>query len=109
VFEPAPAGKAALVITGASTGGVNGTVVYCGLVNGKPAWSNDASQTLSDTNTLVDYTGTQWRVRRGSVYTAVKTSAAATPDGLTTWTVSPGTGSPVIAALAAPNPAVITA
>lgn len=110
VFEPAPAGKSILVISGVSTSSVNGPVVYCGLINGKPAWSSDGTQTVSASNVIVSYqSGTSWRVQlnAGAAYIALKVSAAAAPDGLTTWTVSPGTGSPVIAAFSAGSPPVV--
>lgn len=109
VFEPAPSGKGMLSISGVATAGINGTVIYCGLILGKPAWSSDGSQTAGASNTIVEYTGTAWKVSRGSSYSATKTSAAATPDGLTTWTVGTGSGSPTIAAFAVAAPPVITA
>lgn len=98
-----------LTISGVSTSGVNGNVTYCGLILGMPAWSNDGTQTAGASNTIVEYTGTAWKVSRGSSYSATKTSAAATPDGLTSWTVGTGTGGPTIAAFAVPTPPVITA
>jgi hypothetical protein len=111
VFAPAPAGKAALAISGVATAGINGNVIYCGLINNKPAWSTDGSQTAGAANTIVesDNGGTSWLVRRGTSYSAQKTSAAASPDGLTSWTVIIGSGSPTIAAFAVPTPPVITA
>jgi hypothetical protein len=110
VFEPAPAGKSVLVISGVSTSGINGQVIYCGLIAGKPAWSTNGSQTAGASNTIVEYiSGTTWKVSRGSSYSATKVSAAAAPDGLTSWTVGTGSGSPVVAALAVPTPPVITA
>jgi hypothetical protein len=111
VYEPAPAGKACLVLSGILTGGNNGTVRYCGLINGKPAWSTDGTQVLSATNMIVSYqSGTSWRVQlnTGAAYIATKVSAAAAPDGLTAWTVTPGTGSPVATAFAVGSPPVIT-
>lgn len=109
VFEPAPAGKSVLVISGVSTSGINGQVIYCGLIASKPAWSTDGTQTAGASNTIAEYTGTAWKVSRGSSYSATKTSAATSPDGLTSWTVGTGSGSPVIVALAVPTPPVITA
>ena len=109
-YEPAPTGKAMLMISGAVTGGVNGAVIYCGLINGKPAWSTDGTQTVSAANVIVSYvSGTTWRVQlnAGAAYIANKVSAAATPDGLTTWTVTPGSGSPVLAAFAAGSPPIV--
>lgn len=109
VFEPAPTGKAMLTISGVSTSGINGNVIYCGLIAGKPAWSTDGTQTAGASNTIVEYvSGTSWKVSRGSSYSATKVSAAATPDGLTSWTVGTGTGSPTIAAFAVAAPPVIT-
>ena len=109
VFAPAPAGKAALSISGVATAGINGNVIYCGLINNKPAWSTDGSQTAGASNTIAEYiSGTSWKVSRGSSYSATKVSAAASPDGLTSWTVGTGSGSPVIAAFAVPTPPVIT-
>lgn len=110
IYEKAPDGKAVLVISGVSTSGINGSVVYAGLIAGKPAWSTDGSQTAGAANTIVEYiSGTSWKVSRGSSYSATKVSAAASPDGLTTWTVGTGTGSPTIAAASAPTPPAITA
>jgi len=109
VFEPAPAGKAMLTISGVTTSGVNGNVIYCGLILGKPAWSSDGTQTAGASNTIAEYTGTAWKVSRGSSYSATKTSAAATPDGLTSWTVGIGVGGPTIAAFAVATPPAITA
>lgn len=109
VFEPAPAGKAMLTISGVTTAGVNGNVIYCGLILGLPAWSSNGTQTAGAGNTIVEYTGTQWKTSRGSSYSATKTSAAATPDGLTAWTVGTGTGGPTIAAFAVATPPAITA
>jgi hypothetical protein len=110
VFEPAPAGKSTLIISGVSTAGINGRVIYCGLIANKPAWSTDGTQTAGASNTIVEYiSGTSWKVSRGSSYSATKVSAAAAPDGLTSWTVGTGTGSPTIAAFAVPTPPAITA
>jgi hypothetical protein len=109
IFAPAPEGKAALVISGVATAGINGKVIYCGLIANKPAWSTDGSQTTGASNTIVEYiSGTSWKVSRGSSYSATKVSAAASPDGLTAWTVGTGSGSPVITAFAVPTPPVIT-
>jgi hypothetical protein len=109
VFAPAPAGKAALVISGVTTAGINGYLIYCGLIAGKPAWSTDGTQTAGDSNTIVEYiSGTSWKVSRASSYSATKVSAAATPDGLTAWTIGIGSGQPTIAALAVRNPPGIT-
>jgi hypothetical protein len=99
-----------LVISGVTTAGVNGNVIYCGLIAGRPAWSSNGTQTAGAANTIVEYiSGTSWKVSRGSSYSATKVSAAATPDGLTAWTVGTGTGSPGIAAFAVPTPPAITA
>lgn len=109
VFEPSPEGKSVLTISGVSTSGINGSVIYCGLIAGKPAWSTDGTQEISVQNTLVQYiSGTTWNVLRSGIYSATKASAAATPDGLTAWTVGTGSGSPVIAAASAIAPPVIT-
>lgn len=110
IFEPAPAGKAVLVISGVSTSGINGNVHYCGLIAGVAAWSTDGTQTAGASNTIVEYSGgADWKISRGASYSATKTSAAATPDGLTSWTVGTGSGSPTVTALAAGTPPVITA
>jgi hypothetical protein len=110
IYEKAPDGKAVLAISGVSTSGINGSVIYCGLIAGKPAWSTNGTQTAGASNTIVEYiSGTSWKVSRGSSYSATKVSAAAAPDGLTAWTVGTGTGSPTIAAASAPTPPVITA
>ena len=110
IHENAPAGKSVLTISGVSTSGINGIVIYAGLIAGKPAWSTDGSQTVGASNTIVEYiSGTSWKVSRSTSYSATKVSAAAEPDGLTSWTVGTGTGSPALAATAAPTPPVITA
>lgn len=109
VYEPAPAGKAVLTISSVTTEAINGQVRYCGLIKSNPAWSTDGTQTAGASNTIVEHTGTAWKVARGSSYSATKTSAADTPDGLTSWTVGTGDGSPTIAASAAPTPPAITA
>ena len=111
VFAPAPAGKAVLVISGVATAGINGFVIYCGLINNKPAWSSDGTQTPGASNTIVQSgdLGTVWTCSRDGVFGSNKVSSAATPDGLTSWTITLGSGSPVIAALAVPTPPVITA
>jgi hypothetical protein len=110
VFQPAPVGKAVLTISGVSTSGINGNVYYAGLQNGVYSWTSDGLPVTGNSGVVVDYNGSYWRVAKnytGSTYTASKTSGAATPDGLTSWTVGLGTGSPVIAAAAAPTPPAI--
>ena len=92
-----------LTITGVVTTGVNGTLVYCGLINGKAAWSSDGTQIAGVSNPLntrvsSDAAGNIWYVERGSTYAAFKTSTAATPIGLTEWSFAIGSGQPVIAA-----------
>lgn len=109
IFEPAPAGKGLLAISGVSTSGVNGQVVYAGLIQNRPAWSTNGTQTAGAANVIVEYTGTAWKVSLGSAYSATKTSGATTPDGLTAWTVGTGTGSPTLAAFTAATPPVVTA
>lgn len=109
VYEKAPAGKATLVISGVSTAGINGSVVYAGLILGVASWSTDGTQTAGASNTIVQYTGTQWSVSRGSSYSATKTGASTPPDGLTGWTVGTGTGSPTLVAASVAAPPVITA
>lgn len=110
VFEPAPVGQAMLVIAGttATSGSANGPVVYAGLSNNRPAWSTNGTLVAGAANTIVDYTGTAWRVSRGSVYSATRTSAAASPAGLTAWTMTTGTGSPTVTAFAVAAPPAIT-
>lgn len=100
VFEPAPAGKSVLLISGVTTGGVNGYVHYAGRVNNYPAWSSNGSLTPGAANVIVTSNGgVAWGVtlNAGVTYLATKSSGATTPDGLTDWTVTPGLGSPVIA------------
>ena len=109
VYEPAPAGLAILVITDVATSGINGQLVYCGLINSVAAWSTDGTQTAGASNSILEYiSGTSWRLSRGSSYSATKVSGAA-PNGLTGWTVGTGSGSPTVTALAATTPAAITA
>ena len=98
-----------LTLTGVDTAGVNGTLVYCGLIYGKAAWSSDGSKIAglaNPLNTLVSSgaAGDIWLVQRGDIYAANKASTAATPAGLTGWTVGIGSGQPVIAAsISAPS------
>lgn len=108
IYEAAPVGKSILTIGGVSTSGINGNVFYAGLIQGKAAWSTDGTQTAGASNTIVEHTGTAWKVSRGSSYTATKTSSASTPEGLTSWTVGTGTGSPTVAAASAAEPPAIT-
>ena len=105
----APTGLGILTLTGASTAGVAGNVRYAGLILGAPAWSSDGSQTAGAANVIVEYTGTAWKVSLGAAYLATKTSGAADPTGLTAWTVTTGTGSPVVAAGVLSPPPIITA
>ena len=108
IYEPAPAGKTTLVIASAVTAGVNGTVIYAGLINGQPCWSTNGTQTAGAANVIVEYTGTQWKISLSSSYTALKTNASTSgPEGLTTWTVSPGSGSPTVAAAGPSTPPVV--
>lgn len=107
IYAPPPAGVETLSITGAVTAGVNGVLKYAGLNNEKPAWSSDGTIVAGASNTICEYTGTAWKISRSSVYTALKTSAAANPVGLTTWTVTPGSGSPVVAASAVAAPSAV--
>lgn len=110
IFGSWPDGKRKLTISGVSSPtAINGDVVFCGLINGNYAWSTDETQTAGTSNTIVEYTGTQWKVSRGSSYSAVKTSAATDPVGLTLWTVGTGSGSPQVAATAVAAPPVIHA
>jgi len=109
IYEAAPAGKQALTIASAVTAGVNGVVFYAGLIQGQPCWSTNGTQTAGAGNVIVEYTGTAWKVSLSSSYSATKTSAATSPEGLTTWTVGTGSGSPTITAAAQTAPPVITA
>ena len=97
-----------LTITGVVTTGVNGTLVYCGLINGKAAWSSDGTQiagVINPSNTRVSSgsAGDIWLVERGEIYAANKASTAATPAGLTGWLVVLGSGQPVIAVSSTPT------
>jgi hypothetical protein len=109
VFAPAPTGKAMLTISGATPAGVNGRVIFCGLINGQPAWSTDGTQTPGVANTIVDYAAGQWRITRSGSFAAVKTSASSVgPENLVLWTYTLGSGALVIAAFAVPTPPAIT-
>jgi len=107
IYEAAPTGKQVLTISGVSTSGVNGNLIYAGLNDGKASWSTDGTLTTGASNTIVKSTSGVWSVARGSSYSATKTSAATTPDGLTSWTVGTGTGSPTIAAASVAAPPVV--
>jgi len=109
VFLPPPAGKEVLVISGASTSGVNGRLIPAGTTAGKPAWSTDGSLTVGAANVIMKYNGTAWVLALSTTYSATKTSAAEDPVGLSTWTVGTGAGSPTVAAASAPTPPIVTA
>ncbi len=101
-----------ITITGVATDGINGTLIYCGIVNGKPAWGTDGVLITGTGNpyyTLVSWgtDGDVWRVARKSIYSAINLFAAATPAGLTGWIVTTGSGQPVITASATPTGTVI--
>ena len=111
IFEPAPAGKGVLLVSGVSTALVNGLFYYAGRNDNSPAWSRDGTLVHSTINPIIFETSGIWFVQlnNGSVYGATKTNAAATPEGLTSWLVSTGTGQPTIAVSALAVPAAITA
>jgi hypothetical protein len=104
-----PAGLRKLTISGVTTAGINGDVIYCGLIAGYHSWSTDGSQTSGASNTIVSSSGTVWTMARGASYSATKTSSATDPTGLTSWTVGTGTGSPTVAAAAQTVPPVVYA
>ncbi len=106
IYEPAPAGKAVLVITGVATAGLNGSLIYAGLNDAKAAWSSDGTLTPGASNTICKSDAGTWSLSRGSAYAATKTSATAAPDGLTAWTVTTGTASPTLAAASVAVPIV---
>ena len=108
VYEPAPSGKTTLIVSGTLTAGVAGTLIYAGLINGVPCWSSNGTQTAGASNVICEYTGTQWKISLSSSYTALKTNASTSgPEGLTTWTVTPGTGQPTVAAAGPGTPPVV--
>jgi hypothetical protein len=101
-----------LTIAGVANAGVNGTLIYCGLINGKAAWSSDGTPVAglaNPSNTLVSSgsAGDIWLVGKGSIYSANKASTAASPVGLTGWAIGIGEGQPVITASATPTGTVI--
>ena len=106
-----PAGKQVLTLAGVSSpaSGINGPLQFAGLLNGLPVWSTNGTQTAGAGNVIVSYNGTAWRVVHTTTYSASKTSSALTPDGLTTWTVGTGTGSPTLTAAAQAAPAAVQA
>lgn len=111
VFGNFPAGKQILTLAGVSdpASGINGDLWFAGLLNGLPAWSTNGSLVAGAGNVIVTYNGTAWTVTHASTYSATKTSAALTPDGLTSWTVGTGTGSPTLTAKALVAPAAVQA
>jgi hypothetical protein len=101
-----------LTITGVVTAGVNGTLIYCGLINGKAAWSSDGTPVAglgnpSNTRVSSSVGGDQWYVERSNTYAAYNLSYSATPVGLTEWGFAIGSGQPVITASATPTGTVI--
>jgi len=85
-----------LTVTGITDPTSHDPLVFAsdGFANGKPQWT----VTVSTESWLVFYTGTAWTVyeENESLYTAIKTTTAMLPDGLTGFTVSPGAGQPTI-------------
>jgi hypothetical protein len=111
VFGNFPAGKQILTLAGVSdpASGINGDLWFAGLLNGLPAWSTNGSLVAGAGNVIASSNGTAWTVTHASTYSATKTSEALTPDGLTSWTVTTGTGSPTLVAKALDAPASVQA
>lgn len=113
VFEPAPAGKGTLLISGVSTAGVNGYVQYIGIVNGLPAWSRDGTmQQLDGINVILYGLAGFWYLARDAYtpYAAIRAiGVSPTPDaaGGGSWGVTTGSGVPTLTASAAPPPPAI--
>lgn len=108
--------KARMTISGITDPiGTNKTLDYAGDIAGIPAWSSDGTLILypTGTRTILYKLGNSWYltdVADGvAAYAAVKVSANTTPEGLTGWTVSPGSGSPTIAAAGSSTVQVETA
>lgn len=102
-----------LTLTGVTPAGVNGgLLVYCGMINGKPAWSSDGSQLAGiaypyNTRVSSATNGTAWNIVLDTTYAAVNftpAAAANTPENLAGWTVNVGSGQPVIVASSAAPP-----
>ncbi len=114
IYEAAPIGRTALMVSGlisSQTNAVNnpnGVLVYAGIANGRPAWSTNGQLAISGINTIVDYSGTSWRITRAGGYAATRVSTLPTPDGLTGWVLTQGTGSPIIVPASGVLPPVIT-
>ena len=86
-----------MTISGVGTSGVNGLLIYCGNLNGKPSYTNTGLIVGSGEQTELSWTGTRWKLERfapSQVFEAVAVgSTAAAPDGLT-FTVYYGTSTP---------------
>jgi hypothetical protein len=103
-----PGTKARMLISG-TTPAVGATLLHAVLGEGLYLWTSDGAASygygsiLDANRTAVYSNGTMWYFwhwdSEGVLdYTATKTSAATSPDGLTGWTVTLGSGSPTIAA-----------
>lgn len=84
----------------------NQSLYYAGTYNGKPIWSSDGVIDISTQGTRgVCYWNSnfwhfQYCVSGSAVYAASKSSVAASPVGLTGWTLTAGTTSPTVTAAA---------
>ena len=85
------------VVTGVATAGINATLIPAGYTAGMQQWSTNGTAVSGAANTRLYYNGTSWRLERSGVYLATKTTTEGTPYGLTSWTITTGSGQPSIA------------
>jgi len=97
VFSPAADTPLGIAVSGTSAG--NGSYAPGLPANGYDAWSSGSGQ--------IYHAGDNWVIQAAG-YTAIKASVAESPAGLTGWTVSLGTGQPVLVASVPKPPAVFT-
>jgi hypothetical protein len=97
IYVNIPLTQIRIVVSGVTTVGVNGTYFFAGTWSGRNAWSLNGTLVASATNPIMYYEAGAYKLVMGSLYAASITSAASNPSGLTSWTLTVGTGSPTIA------------
>ena len=106
--------KQNMVISGTLDGNATGTLEYQGDSYGMPAWTTGGAiiNSVATQVSLYGFEGVwhlRYRVDSILVYAANKESAAATPDGLTDWEITVGSGQPTITAAASTKAQTIAA
>lgn len=87
-----------ITISGVATSGINGDLVFAGFSGGYILWSTDGTSTPGGSNTILTRadSGATWATNRSGVFVATKSSSSLIPQGLTSWTVILGSGTPTL-------------